>query len=240
MKKSQIIFVSIVVPTYNEEKFLPELILQLNYLTQQSKEFDKVKFEVILVDDGSTDETQKICKKLAGLYIYQTNSGKGSAVRKGVENAKGDYIVVLDADLEYLPSDILKIVDVLDGKDREIVVYGSRYRTEKFPYIKLKPYKNQSIINLYFNYFLTLLFFFRKRKLVTDLLTGLKLYPTSIYRKISPTTNGFETDHELTVALTKMEVPIKEIPISYNARTKADGKKIGYRDAIKAIKVLIK
>ena len=72
------------------------------------------------------------------------------------------------------------------------------------------------------------------------MLTGLKLYPTAVYRDISPKTNGFETDHEITLALARLQIPIREISINYEARTKADGKKIGASDAIKAIKMLIK
>ena len=157
MSESAKIFVSIIVPTYNEEKFLPELILQLNNLQQQSSIFGKPKFEVILVDDGSNDETQRICKKLVGTYIYQTNNGKGSAVRKGVENAKGNYVVVLDADLEYSPFDILKIVDELEEQESETVIYGSRYKTKNFPYIIKLHYISFLCVQLFLHLFVSII-----------------------------------------------------------------------------------
>jgi glycosyltransferase involved in cell wall biosynthesis len=230
--------ISVIIPTFNEEKFLPELIINLQEFKQKAEQMIGIKIEQILVDDGSTDKTKNVISKFEGRYIYQKNRGKGNAVRTGVSVAKGDYVVVLDADLEYSPLDILKFIDLVNSKNKDLVVYGSRYRKKSFPYVKLLPFMNQSIINLYFSHFLTILFFVRKRKLITDLLTGLKMYPTWVYNQIAPTTDGFETDHEITLALQQLEIPIVEVPITYNARTKADGKKIGTRDAIKAIRIL--
>lgn len=231
--------ISVIIPTFNEEKFLPELIINLQEFKQKAEQIIGIKIEQILVDDGSTDKTKNVISKFEGRYIYQKNRGKGNAVRTGVSVAKGDYVVVLDADLEYSPLDILKFIDLVNSKNKDLVVYGSRYRTNSFPYVKLLPFMNQSIINLYFSHFLTILFFVRKRKLITDLLTGLKMYPAWVYNQIAPTTDGFETDHEITLALQQLEIPIVEVPITYNARTKADGKKIGTRDAIKAIRILL-
>ncbi|MFM1985966.1 MAG: hypothetical protein RIS18_183 [Actinomycetota bacterium] len=239
MKTGKNIIVSIIIPTYNEAKYLPELFAQINLLKKEIKTNDKFKFEVILIDDGSTDETKKICKSFDCQYVYQKNKGKGSAVRSGVSKAKGDFVVVLDADMEYAPLDILKFTQKLELQNKESVIYGSRYRKSHFPYIRLWPVRNQSILNLYFSHFLTILFLIKKRKLITDLLTGLKLYPTVMYKEINPKTNGFETDHEITLALAKRRIEIVEIPINYRARTKADGKKIGVSDAIKAIKMII-
>lgn len=231
--------ISVIIPTFNEEKFLPELIINLQEFKQKAEQIIGIKIEQILVDDGSTDKTKHVISKFEGRYIYQKNRGKGNAVRTGVSVAKGDYVVVLDADLEYSPLDILKFIDLVNSKNKDLVVYGSRYRTNSFPYVKLLPFMNQSIINLYFSHFLTILFFVRKRKLITDLLTGLKMYPAWVYNQIAPTTDGFETDHEITLALQQLEIPIVEVPITYNARTKADGKKIGTSDAIKAIRILL-
>ena len=231
--------ISVIIPTFNEEKFLPELIINLQEFKQKAEQIIGIKIEQILVDDGSTDKTKNVISKFEGRYIYQKNRGKGNAVRTGVSVAKGDYVVVLDADLEYSPLDILKFIDLVNSKNKDLVVYGSRYRTNSFPYVNLLPFMNQSIINLYFSHFLTILFFVRKRKLITDLLTGLKMYPAWVYNQIAPTTDGFETDHEITLALQQLEIPIVEVPITYNARTKADGKKIGTRDAIKAIRILL-
>ena len=231
--------ISVIIPTFNEEKFLPELIINLQEFKQKAEQIIGIKIEQILVDDGSTDKTKNVISKFEGRYIYQKNRGKGNAVRTGVSVAKGDYVVVLDADLEYSPLDILKFIDLVNSKNKDLVVYGSRYRTNSFPYVKLLPFMNQSIINLYFSHFLTILFFVRKRKLITDLLTGLKMYPAWVYNQIAPTTDGFETDHEITLALQQLEIPIVEVPITYNARTKADGTKIGTRDAIKAIRILL-
>ena len=239
MRSRKNIIVSIIIPTYNEAKYLPELFAQIDLLKIEIKTQDKFKLEVILVDDGSTDGTRKICKTFDCQYVYQENKGKGNAVRNGVSKSKGDFIVVLDADMEYAPLDILKFTQKLDLQNKYSVIYGSRYRKTHFPYIRLWPVTNQSILNLYFSHFLTILFLIKKKKLITDLLTGLKLYPTVVYKDINPKTNGFETDHEITLALVKRRIEIVEIPIKYRARTKADGKKIGVSDAIKAIKMII-
>jgi glycosyltransferase involved in cell wall biosynthesis len=239
MRNKKIIIVSIIIPTYNEAKYLPELFAQVTLLKKEIETHNKFNLEVIVIDDGSTDETGKICKTFDCQYLHQNNKGKGNAVRNGVSKSKGDYIVVLDADMEYAPLDILKFTQELEFQNEVSVIYGSRYRKTHFPYLRLWPGKNQSILNLYFSHFLTILFLLKKKKIITDLLTGLKLYPTAMYKEINPKTNGFETDHEITLALVKRQIEIIEIPISYNARTKADGKKIGVSDALKAIKMII-
>jgi hypothetical protein len=102
------------------------------------------------------------------------------------------------------------------------------------------PYTHQSFANILFNYLLSLLYLIKYRTFISDLLTGLKIYPTEVYKRIDPITHGFETDHELTIGLHNLGVKIIEVPINYAPRTRSQGKKIRFKDALKAIRVLVR
>jgi hypothetical protein len=117
------------------------------------------------------------------------------------------------------------------------VVYGSRYLKDSLTKVRLTPLQGQSILNLYFNHFLSVLIGIRFRKAITDSLTGFKVYPREIYLAINPETTGFETDHELSKQIIRWGIPIIEIPISYLPRSRAEGKKISLVDAFKALRI---
>ncbi len=228
--------ISIIIPAFNEEKFLPKLL----------KKIDKVKInklfskEVIIVDDGSTDRTREISKKFKKIkYIYQKNSGKGRAVQRGIKASNGEIILVQDADLEYDPSEYSKLLNKF-VRNKKIAVFGSRYYKKKIFHFFFNKKKNHGFLQIIFNYSLSLFFFILYGKYISDLLTGFKLYERSFFKKIKVKTNGFETDHELTVKLLKKGYKIYEIPINYFPRSKKDGKKINLFDAFKAVIIMVK
>jgi molybdopterin-guanine dinucleotide biosynthesis protein A len=230
---------SIIIPSYNEEPRLPNLLLEIQKLCEQAVDQKDFDLEIIFVDDGSSDNTRNLLSKTPFSYLYQENSGKGSAVKKGVSHSSGDYIIVLDADGEYSVAEIpLLIACVLQNPTS--VVYGSRYLKDSFTKVRLRPLPGQSILNLYFNHLLSLLIGIRFRKVITDSLTGFKLYPREIYLAVNPETTGFETDHELSKAIVRWGIPIIEIPVSYLPRSRAEGKKISAADALKALGIWLK
>jgi molybdopterin-guanine dinucleotide biosynthesis protein A len=227
---------SIIIPSYNEAARLPLLLTQLRNLSVVDLNRREITLEVIFVDDGSEDNTRELLSTEPFLYLYQENSGKGSAVKLGVNHSNGDYIIILDADGEYLVSEIPTLVScVLENSTS--VVYGSRYLKKTHSGIRLSPLVGQSILNLYFNHFLSLIIWVRFQKIVTDSLTGFKVYPRDIYLAIDPETTGFETDHEISKKIIRWGIPIVEIPVSYLPRSRAEGKKISIIDAFKALKI---
>lgn len=230
---------SIVIPSYNEEPRLTKLLLQIQELCSQALDQNEYQLEILFVDDGSTDNTKHLLSDTPFIYLYQENSGKGSAVKQGVNHSNGDYIIVLDADGEYSVHEIpLLIACVLQNPTS--VVYGSRYLKKSLAKVRLTPLPGQSILNLYFNHFLSIIIWVRFRKMITDSLTGFKVYPREIYLAIDPNTTGFETDHELSKEIVRWGIPIIEIPISYLPRSRAEGKKISATDAFKALRIWLR
>jgi glycosyltransferase involved in cell wall biosynthesis len=211
-------------------------LTQLNSLSSSEVGSYHFAFEIIIVDDGSTDNTREILKQFSFKNIYQPNSGKGSAVKLGKSIAKGDYIIVLDADGEYLVSDLIPLMSFSELNPTS-VVYGSRYIKKNSKKVTFLPLKGQSVLNLYFNHFLTFIILTRFKVLITDSLTGYKIYHKTIYDAVSPVTKGFETDHELSKKIIELGIQIIEFPISYLPRSKKEGKKISFRDALKALKL---
>ena len=230
---------SIIIPSFNEAARLPALLSELANLCNSVTEDKLFDLEVIFVDDGSTDATSQILLNYPFRYLYQKNSGKGSAVKLGTSIANGDYILILDADGEYLVSDIPLLVQFCLLNPAS-VVYGSRYLTTSSHGIRLLPLLGQSILNLYFNYILSILIWLRFKIFITDSLTGYKIYPRGIYNSINPITKGFETDHELSKKILERGISIAEFPVSYMPRTKKDGKKISTIDALKALRMWLR
>lgn len=237
---------SIVVPIYNEASFLPKLLDNL-YQIKVSNKF--MKTEIIMINDGSTDNSSEICSKFALKYPDLTfidskvNQGKGSAVQQGIAVASGNYILIQDSDLEYNPKDIPAMYNVILRNNPMTAVYGSRVlgaRKYGSKFLALIGYpKNQSLLSYLFNRLLTIIFYLRFHKWISDLLTGYKLYPRELFHNWQPRTMGFETDHEITIRLIQMGFTIKELPISFNPRTRKQGKKIGIKDAFIASRILL-
>jgi glycosyltransferase involved in cell wall biosynthesis len=231
--------VSIIIPIYNESKYIKDLIVKIKSIKLSKLNCKK---EIIIVNDGSTDQTKNILSKIKGIVVLnQKNLGKGRAVQNGIKKAKGNLILVQDGDLEYNPSDYPKLLKPFTKKKR-ISVFGNRYYLKKrfnknffndmHPGQKFGPYLMNKILQL--------LFLILYKKNISDLLTGYKVYEKDFFNRNKIQTNGFETDHEISAKLVKQNYSILEVPINYNPRSYQDGKKIKLIDGFKAILTLLK
>lgn len=220
---------SIVIPVYNEEKTLPLILEKIDKLP---KELNR---EIIIVDDGSTDNSRSIInsysdRKDIRIFFKEKNSGKGDSLKVGFQNSKGDFVIVQDADLEYDPLDYLKLLEEATSNPN-YVIYGSRFLGEA---------RDMSVLHLIGNKLLTfatnLLFGIK----LTDMETCYKLFPGEFIRKVKLKANKFDFEPEVTAKIIKAGLKIKEVPINYYARTKLEGKKITWRDGFFALYSLIK
>jgi glycosyltransferase involved in cell wall biosynthesis len=217
---------SILMPVYNEEARLPEALKQALSVDYPCE------IEMIVVDDGSQDATPEILARVDDgrvvVVSQPRNMGKGAAIRTAIDRAGGDYLVILDADLEYDPQDIPRLLDpVLDG--RAVVVYGNRtfgsHSSFSFWYVM----GNKAVTtaaNMMFNCYLG------------DLETCFKLMPLELYRSLDVRSKGFGMEAEVTGKLLRRGVRPYEVPISYRARTREEGKKITWRDGVEALWIL--
>lgn len=222
---------SIIVPVYNEEKTLKEIIEKV-----QKVKLRNIKKEIIIINSGSTDESQKIIDVLKRKYRniisfrHKKKEGKGAAVKTGLKHCSGDVIIIQDADLEYKPEDYHKLISPIINERAE-VVYGSR---------TLKKNKHSSFAyyagGLLVTFVTNLLYGTR----ITDEPTGYKVFRKEVIENINIKSNGFEWEPEITAKIAKKGIKIHEVPISYYPRTCKDGKKINYFDGLKAIWTLIK
>ena len=227
---------SIIVPAYNEENNIEILIKKLIKLDFSNLNFDK---EIIVINDGSTDRTGDIIDSFEDIKkLHQNNFGKGRAVQNGIKLAKGDYIIIQDGDLEYDPGDIIKMCKEVN-QNMNKSIYGSRYLPLKYNLFP-KFNKKQSILPYLANIIFIIMFLLLYKRIITDPLTGYKLYPIDFFKKFEIHSNGFEADHEITAKLIKSNYLIEEVEVSYKPRTIAEGKKINFFDALKAIKTIIK
>ena len=230
---------SIIIPAYNEEKYISQLLDQIQSVDTEIIGFMK---EIIVVDDGSTDQTRDLAHKVAigqpgTTVIHQDNQGKGNAVQRGVQEAKGDFVLVQDADLEYNPNDYIPMLKCLINSRTS--VYGSRilgqikFYNRKFPFFGKHP--GQDFGPWLAGVFLTIWVFILFGRWITDTLTAYKIYPIDVIREMDIVTHGFETDHEITAKLINNGIQIVEVPIKYYPRSFEEGKKIKMRDGFVAI-----
>ena len=225
---------SIIIPAYNEEGTIIELIEYINSL-----EFP-VDHEIIIIDDGSLDRTfektaeflNKSADRLNIRIIRNAiNKGKGYSIRKGIEHADGDIIVIQDADFEYDPKDIVKLITpIMDGEAQ--VVYGSRFLKARWP-------TRMNIPNWIANKILTKLVNILFDVKLTDMETCYKTFKIDVVRDLKLKGDRFSFEPEVTSLIGKCKIRIKEVPISYTARTTDEGKKINITDFFEAIKILI-
>lgn len=230
---------SIIVPAYNEENTIGLVIDRL------SKTKLPVPFEVVIIDDGSTDNTPKIIKenapKLRHLKVirHPHNQGKGAGIITGIKHANGDYLLIQDADLEYNPAEIPSLLGPILNRqtadnrslDTELAVYGSRFKSGNFR-ISLLYYLGNRFLT-----FITNVLFGTN---LTDMETCYKLIPGKVFKDITLSCRGFEIEPEITIALIKKRIPITEIPISYISRSHFMGKKISLKDAVFALLLLLR
>jgi glycosyltransferase involved in cell wall biosynthesis len=235
---------SIVIPAYNEEAFLGTLLERILAVPIEKLGFQK---ELVVVDDGSKDKTGVVARSFAERYPDQIraftqvpNQGKGMAVRRGIREATGNYILIQDADLEYEPDDYIALLGGLKSAD---VVYGSRTMGQyeagnKFPFPG--KHENQSVGPWVAGALLTGWTALVYGTWITDTLTAYKLYPAKAVKEMALKTSGFETDHEITAKLIRQGLRITEVPIRYYPRSREEGKKIKPSDGFIAVWTLLK
>ena len=219
---------SVVVPVYNEKKTIREI-----YKRIRAVDLDK---EIILVDDFSTDGTQDIIKEFEDdntkIIFHEKNMGKGAALRTGFLKATGDILVIQDADLEYDPSEYLKLISpIIEGKAD--VVYGSRFAGGEYHRILF-------FWHMVGNKLLTLLSNIFTNLNLTDIETCYKVFRREVYEKIKIEENRFGVEPEITAKVAKLGVRIYEVGISYAGRSYGEGKKISWKDGVSAIRCIIK
>jgi len=212
---------SIVIPAYNEERFIGTLLGQIAAVDLERL---GVRKQVIVVDDHSADGTSAVASAFHGVILrrLERNSGKGRAVREGIGLATGDFLIIQDADLEYDPQDYVPMLEALLA-GRGDIVYGSRY-------MRGGRHANQTWGAYLGGRSLTLVARVLTGAWITDTVTALKLFPREVIEGLGLTTSGFELDHEITAKLIARGYRIVEVPVSYNPRSKEEGKKIGLRD----------
>lgn len=229
MAESEILL-SIIIPVYNEEKTLPEI---LERVLSIQWEFE---VEIIVVDDGSTDDSSKILKSFKDQFIilkHDTNLGKGACIKSSLEVCVGEFIIIQDADLEYYPEEIPKLVDVALSGPFD-VVFGSRFKNL---IDKSSMYRSFYLGNL----FLTWLTNMVTGKHLTDMETCFKLVRRKVVKNIKLFENGFGIEPEMTCKLAKIaSLKWEEIPIKYHARSVQEGKKIKWSDGFKAVFIILK
>ncbi len=217
---------SILMPVYNEEERIADAVKQALDVAYPCE------IELLIVDDGSRDGTREALDRLddgrVRVIYHQRNQGKGAAIRTAAEHAAGEYMVILDADLEYDPEDIPRLLEpVLDGHAK--VVYGNRTFGSHSAYSFWYVMGNKAVTmaaNVLFNSY------------IGDLETCFKLMPVTLYRSLQIRSRGFGMEAEITGKLLRQKIRPYEVPISYRARTREEGKKITWRDGVEALWIL--
>lgn len=228
---------SIIIPVYNEEKTVDKLLKRVLAVKFPVKQID-----YIVIDDGSTDNSLKkitgIKSRKIKLIRHKKNKGKGVAVQSGLKIATGDYIVIQDADLEYNPKDILKLIKPILDKETE-VVYGTRLK--RFPNFKRDERTPGFLLQYVGNKLLSLTTSILYLQWITDMESGHKLFPRAALKGTKINAKSFDFEPEITAKLLKKGYKIVEVPISTNPRGYDEGKKLHpVRDGTKALWTLLK
>ena len=221
-----------IIPVYNEIKTIEKLIKKILKLN--------IKKQIIIIDDGSNDGTEQILRKyknlLDKLIIHKKNLGKGAAIKSGQKHVNGKYVAIQDADLEYNPNDLKKIINEMDKKNLK-VMYGSRV-LNKNTFQNTQNFTH--ILRIWGNIFLTIISNFFNSQKLTDAHTCYKVFDSRIFKKIKLKEKGFSFCPEITTKISLMNIDVEEFPINYNGRTYNQGKKITAFDGLDALYVLLK
>jgi glycosyltransferase involved in cell wall biosynthesis len=225
LERTYSVKLSVVMPVYNEAATIEAIVERVRAV--------KIDKEIIVVDDGSIDETPRILKKLADscagelqVVFQASNQGKGAALMKGFSRAGGDVIIIQDADLEYDPADYGRLLaPILDG--RADVVYGSRFLGGPHRVLFFWHYVGNKLLTLFSNMLNNLN--------LTDMEVGYKVFRREILDRIELKSKRFGFEPEFTAKIARLRPRIYEVPISYSGRSYEEGKKITWRDGLKAL-----
>ena len=225
------IILTIIVPAYNEKKSISKIIDQINEKIIYTK-------QIIVIDDFSNDGTRDVIKNLSNIdeiVFHQRNMGKGAAIKSAIPFIKGNIVAIQDADLEYDPEDLNKLAkEILDQKTN--VAYGSRV-------LNKKRYGNNNFISnfrIFGNHVLTILSNLFNSQQLTDAHTCYKVFKREIFLKLNLKENDFAFCPEVNTKISLLNEKILELPISYKGRNVQEGKKIRFKDALKALLTIIK
>jgi glycosyltransferase involved in cell wall biosynthesis len=219
---------SVVVPIYNERGTIRQIVGRLLAL--------HLPMEVVLVDDGSTDGTREVLSAMQGLpglavTLSPANEGKGAALRKGFQRARGDVVVIQDADLEYDPRDIPRLLQPILSDEAD-VVYGSRFLQRRG--------RGSSGIHRLGNRLLTMASNLTTGLKLTDMETGYKVFRGRVLAEVAIRQDRFGFEPEVTAKLARRGCRFVELPVRYDARNWDEGKKIGWRDAVNALYCIVR
>jgi len=219
---------SVIVPVYNERNTVTEILRRMRLVELP------IDLEVIVVDDGSTDGTDRVLAALEDSTVrvltHRTNQGKGSAVRTGLQTARGDLVLIQDADLEYDPSDWTRLLQpVLNGRAK--VVYGSRYIGEREA-VSLRRWMADrglsALASVLYN------------SAISDMQTCFKLVDRQVLNSISLASEHFDLEPEITAKLLRAGHRIYEVPVSFSGRRRSEGRKYTWRDGVEAAATLVR
>jgi len=222
---------SVVIPAYNERETISEII---DRVKAAEVEIEK---EIIIVDDASTDGTWEILNSREDepdvrIFRLDSNRGKGAALRRGFDEAQGDVVIVQDADLEYNPQEYPRLIGpIIEG--RADVVYGSRF-------VGSESHRVHFFWHSVGNWLLTMLSNMFTNLNLTDMETCYKAFRIEVLRNIVLVEDGFGFEPEVTAKMARLRVRVYEVGISYSGRDYSEGKKIGWRDAFRALWCILK